>query len=227
MRSKLAIIGLLPLAVGTGCAVYLDEHDDDRRRQLGDLTIRYTFDRADCEQAGVDRIRIDIDGQDRGDSFFDEVDCSAFFFGITIENLLEDRYRVTVEGLSRQGDILFSSEGTRFVDVVGGGHREYTIATVGTGGQLRVFWTFGGSGECGVVNQVRVTVVDPNGVLFDDARYPCSYSGVEYGSVQEGLWTVSLDGLDDVERILYQTQDRGVVVIRGADNSYTLDLGPR
>ena len=224
MRSQLAIFGLLPLVIGTGCQVYVD---DGPRTRLGDLTIRYTFDHADCDQAGVDRIRVDIRGIDEGDGYFDTVSCSSYRFGITIENLREDRYEVTVEGLSRQGDVLYSNPTTDVVDVFRGEEHEYTIATIGVGGALRVFWTFDGSGFCGAVTEIRVTAVDPDGVLFDDARYPCDFEGVEYSSVQDGLWTVSMDALDDTGRILYQTRDRGVVVIRGADNSYTLDLDPR
>lgn len=229
MRLALALAALFTsAAAGSGCALYFDDRPYvGGSGDVGDLTIRYTFDRTDCIQAGVDRIRVEVNGEVYGDRFSDVVDCTDYFFGVTLENLLEDRYRVAVEGLSRGGDVLFSTESDQTVEVRGGENREYTVPTVARQGDLRIFWTFDRSARCGAVTDIRVTLIDPEGSRLVPELHPCAFSGVEYPSVRVGLWTISLDGLDAAGRILYQLRDARVRVRRGSDNSFTLDFGAR
>ena len=68
-------------------------------------------------------------------------------------------------------------------------------------------------------------VYDFTRLIYDDARYPCSYGGVVYDDLVEGLWRLGLDGLADDGRLLYAADPQNVVVIGAADNIYTIDLG--
>lgn len=92
-------------------------------------------------------------------------------------------------------------------------------------GDLGLYWTFDGFGACGGVEDVRVTLVDPDGFVYDDALYPCDYEGVVYEELDEGFWSVELDGIDRYGRVQYRSGVQTVDIIGNANNDYTIDLG--
>lgn len=92
-------------------------------------------------------------------------------------------------------------------------------------GDLGLYWTFDGFGGCGVVEEVRVTLLDPDGFIYDDALYDCDYEGVVYEDLDEGFWSVDLDGIDRYGRVQYRSGPQTVDVIGEAHNDYTIDLG--
>jgi hypothetical protein len=221
MRTPLATAVTAIALLSSAC--YVELHDDLPDGYRGDLTVRYTFDGLRCDDAGVHRIAVRLDGESYGETYRDEVSCSAFTWGITFEDLREDTYRVHIEGRDAMGAVLYQADDVR-VDVRWGTHQEYTVEVPGAGGSLTLYWTLDGAGSCGAVDDVRVTLKDPDGFIYDDARYPCSYGGVVYDGLIEGLWRLSLDGLAADGRLLATAGPQNVVVIGSADNVYTLDL---
>lgn len=223
MRNTHALALALPLAFATGC--YVEVHDTDPPGyRTGDLTLRYDFEGRSCLSAGVHRISVRLDGLDHGEVLRDSFDCARYEAGVTFEGLREDTYEVRIEGRDVSGALVYSLEEPRLVDVVWASHREYDVAVPGTGGALTLYWTFEGWGGCGEVDELRVRLTDPDGYVYDDARYACDFGGVTYDVLAHGIWQVSLDGLDRFGRVLYRAGPRNVVVIGGASNEYTIDL---
>ncbi len=228
LNSKLALASLIPLALSSACVVVTD---DDRRNppppstiDHGTLTVEFNFEGRLCDVAGVDIIDVDVIGQTMGDAYRDSLNCQNYRDGLVIEDLRVDDYEVSVTGKSNAGDVLYETETFSVVRVGPTANNLITVDALGLGGDLTVYWTFEGRGLCGDIFDVRVTTRDPDGFIYDDALYPCDFGGVVYEHVIDGLWTVDVDALDDTGRLLYQTYDRGVVVIRNANNDYTLDL---
>lgn len=225
MRKQHLLALLLPAVFATGCYVeYYDEPAPSRAR-TGDLTLRYTFSSSECLAVGVHRIAVRLDGVFTNEVLRESLDCAGYAAGVTFEGLREDTYRVAIEARDANGGLLFALEDGVEVDVVWGTHQEYELDVPSTGGALTVFWTFDGSGFCGAVDEVRVRLADNDGFVFDDARYDCAYGGIIYDVLAHGVWSVSLDGLDGMGRVIYRAPERNVVVIRGAQNDYTIDLG--
>lgn len=222
MRTAHALALSLPLLVGTGC--YLEIDDGPVGYRTGDLTLRYSFGGAYCLDAGVHRIAVRLEGQRRGEVYRDSFSCARYEDGVTFEGLREDTYDVEIEGRDANGGLLYLLDSGRSVEVIWGSHQEYDVEVPDTGGALGVYWTFDGEGRCGEVYDVRVELYDSDGFVYDDALYPCDYGGVIYDVLAHGVWTVYLDGLDAMGRSVYRSGSRNVVVIRGAQNDYTIDL---
>ncbi|MCA9551918.1 MAG: hypothetical protein KC933_17905 [Myxococcales bacterium] len=222
MRTSLALAATAITLSTSAC--YLEIHDEFPDGLRGDLTLRYDFEGKRCDDAGVSRIRVQLTGQRFGERYDDDYSCSGYAWGVTFENLREDTYTVLIEGRDGMGSVLYQSNNQE-VEVYGGTHQEYTLRAYSAGGALTLYWTFDGTGSCGAVDEVRVTLTDPDGFIYDDARYPCSYGGVVYDDLVEGLWRLGLDGLADDGRLLYAADPQNVVVIGAADNIYTIDLG--
>lgn len=220
MRTSLVVAVTAFALTGSACYVELNDSPDFDR---GDITLRYRFDGQRCDDAGVHRISVRLDGERYGETYRDDVSCAGFTWGITLEDLREDTYRVQIEGRDAMGTVLYRVQGTR-VEVRWATHQEYDVEVPSAGGSLTVHWTFEGSGSCGAVADVRVTLEDPDGFVYDDARYPCGYGGVVYDGLIQGLWRLSLDGLDGMGRLISAAGPQNVVVIGSADNIYTLDL---
>ena len=221
MRTSLALAATAFALTGSACYVELnDPYDADR----GDLTLRYRFDGLRCDDAGVHRISVRLDGERYGETYRDDVSCAGFAWGITLEDLQQDTYRVQIEGRDAMGTVLYRVQGAR-VEVRWATHQEYDVEVPSAGGSLTLYWTFDGSGACGAVQDVRVTLEDPDGFVYDDARYLCEYGGVAYDGLIQGLWRLTLDGLDGMDRLVATAGPQNVVVIGAADNIYTLDLG--
>lgn len=225
MRTLQALAVTTALFATSGC--YLEVVDDGPSYPSftrGDLTLRYAFDGRTCQQAGVDRIALRLDGTRTSEVYRDNVACDAFVHGITIEDLREDTYQVSIEARDTYGTLLYSLASARQVEVIAGVHQEYDVALSSPGGTLTVYWTFDGFGGCGTVHQLRVQLVDPDGFIFDDADYSCDFGGVSYDGLSEGLWNLRLDGIAMDGRVLFRSEPRNLVVIRGANNDYTVDL---
>jgi hypothetical protein len=93
-------------------------------------------------------------------------------------------------------------------------------------GDLSVVWTFDGYYDCGPVDEVRVTLTDPDGVIYDDSRYSCAVEGIIYEQVDEGWWTIDLIAVDRYGRVLYGGV-ADLFVNGNAFNEYDIDLTPR
>lgn len=190
-----------------------------------DLTIFYTFDEMRCDDAGVDRIRVSLNGIDVDDGSVQEADCSTFSDGITVHALRPGRYDVDVEGIDFTGEVIYASYGLT-MRVVDTASNEYDIDVPYLTGQLTLYWTFQGDPACLEVQEVRVTAVDPAGFVWDDSRYPCDFAGIIYDDVPAGVWSVTLDGIDATDRVVYSATDAAVTVFAGRTNEYTVDLVP-
>ena len=224
-NAKLALMTFLTVPLATACVVVSESDDRPRNPRLerGDVTIELLFEGRLCDVAGVDVIDVDVQGRTEGDRYSDSLDCQTFRDGLVIEDLIVDRYDVTLQGRNTAGDLLYSTDNPSMI-VVNPGVTRVSVDAAGLGGDLTVYWTFEGQGSCGPVNELRVTLRDPSGFIYDDALYPCDFGGVTYEFVTDGLWNMDVDGLDASGRLMYQTFDRGLVVIRNANNEYTLDL---
>lgn len=218
-----AITAILTAALGSS-ACYVTVDDTRPHARTGDLTLRYSFDGRDCIAAGVDRIAIDVRGIVSRDRYTDTLSCSSFVDGVTIENLIEDEYEVTIEGRTFSGDLLYSLD-RRTIGVVAYTHQEYDFDLFGSTGSLTVYWTFDGYGDCGMVDDVRVRLIDPEGFVYDDARYNCEYGGIVYDVLSSGRWRITLEGMSFGGRVLYRMADHDIEVIPSASNEYTIDLG--
>lgn len=222
MRHSQLLALVLPVALTSAC--YVEVHDDDfPGYRTGDLTLRYDFDGRSCTNAGVDRISVRLDGRDHGEVIRDSFDCALYEVGVTFEGLREDTYSVSIEARDLSGAVLYSLEG-RSVDVDWGTHQEYDLDVGGTGGSLTLYWTFEGWDGCPDVDELRIQLIDPDGFVYDEAGYACDFGGVTYDGLSHGVWRIGMDGLDRFGRVLYRAAPRNLVVIRGADNVYTVDL---
>ncbi len=225
MRS-LHALALTTALLGTS-ACYVEVVDNDgppSHAWTGDLTLRYDFDGLRCDEAGVHRIAIRLDGRRTGEVYRDNIDCDDYAHGVTIEYLSEDSYDVSLEGRDAQGVLLYALESSTAVQVVAGAHQEYDLRIVSQGSGLTLYWTFEGLGSCGIVDEVQVQLTDPDGFIFDDSRYPCEYGGVSYDAMMEGLWALDIDGVAADGRVHYRAAPRNLVIIEGANNDYTIDL---
>ena len=91
-------------------------------------------------------------------------------------------------------------------------------------GDLGIYWTFDGYYDCGVVDEVRVTLIDPYGYEYDDSRYGCAIGGLVYEEVDEGWWTIELTGYDRYGRITYGSGPVDVYVNAFAHNEFDIDM---
>ncbi|MEM7675349.1 MAG: hypothetical protein AAF449_05020, partial [Myxococcota bacterium] len=110
----LPVATMLAATTLSGC--YIDI-DDLSGNGYGNLTVTYTFDGDSCDRADIDRIRVSLTGQNTGDSFVDTLGCGSFRDGVTVYDLLTDRYDVHVEGLNFDGRVLYSMARTTTVRV--------------------------------------------------------------------------------------------------------------
>jgi hypothetical protein len=90
-------------------------------------------------------------------------------------------------------------------------------------GDLSIAWTFDGFGWCGEVEDVRLTLIDPEGFIYDDTRYGCGVESILYEQVDEGWWTIDLEGIDRYGRIIYAGSAE-LWVAGNAYNEYDIDL---
>jgi|SRR5687768_1609918 len=90
-------------------------------------------------------------------------------------------------------------------------------------GDLSVLWTFDGYADCGSVDEVRITLIDPEGYVYDDSRYGCAIGGLIYEQLDEGWWTIDLSGIDRYGYVLY-SGSADLFVNGNAFNEYDIDL---
>jgi hypothetical protein len=93
-------------------------------------------------------------------------------------------------------------------------------------GDLAVSWTFDGYYDCGSVEEVQITLIDPDGFIYDESRYSCAVEGIVYEEVDEGWWSIDLVALDRYDRILYGG-GADLFVNGNAFNEYDIDLSWR
>ena len=215
---------LVAAATAAGCYIDLDDDDVFDNDGLGDITIEYTFDGLLCDQVGVQRIRLSLEGQRRGDTFFDTLDCAGFRDGVIVYDLLDDDYTLVLEGLGSGSTLLYSMEQPRTVTVYDDGGSYVTVALRSITGDLTVNWAFPGNAPCGEVTFVDVRLREPTGVVYDDSQYDCTFGGVEYNQIPPGLWTVQMTAVDSADREVYRLSERVIEVVEGAFNEYTLVL---
>lgn len=222
MSMALAVIGTMGVATLSGCylAVDADYYDDE----YGDVVISYTFDGLPCDRADVDRIEISLVGEVYGDAYYDTLDCGRFRDGVIVYDMYSDQYELIVVGLSADGRALYSMERPRSLYVAPGTQNEVLVYLLSATGSLGVSWSFSGTAGCGEVVDVRVTLRDPSGALYDDARHPCDSGGVEYVFLEPGRWTVELQALNDVGRVIFRLAAREIVVEERAFNEYNFIL---
>lgn len=212
---------ILGAATLSGCYIDIDDISGDG---YGDLTVSYTFDGVQCDQADVARVRVSLSGENTGDSYTDTLGCGRFRDGVTVFDLLSDRYSVRVEGLDVDGYVLYSMERTLTTRVYSDESNFIQVNLVGASGDLLLNWDFPGNEQCDLVDTVHVRLWDPSGVLYDDAGYLCSFGGVEYTRLAPGRWTVQMRGLDIDDRVVFRLNERAVDVVERAYNEYTLTL---
>ncbi len=193
----------------------------------GALTLRYAFDSQTCEQAGLDRIILRLEGQDTYEVYSESVDCSRFVDGILLEDLPEDTYLVQIDGVDAMGNTVYQLQDGVTVDVAAFVHQEYFFEVAVLGGELTVQWSFEGFGQCGEVDALRVKLRDPEGFIYEDATYPCEFGGVTYEGLEEGLWNLGLEGLSASGRVLYRSPAQNIAIIQGAHNDYNINLDSR
>ena len=188
-----------------------------------DLTILYTFDGLTCNNAGVEVIAVSVAGVDVDDGAYYEVDCTRFSEGLTISDLRTGSYDVDIEALDFRNVVIYARYGVPIEVDEDVGNR-YDIDVPSLKGQLTLYWTFEGSDQCLDVVDVHVTAVDPAGLVYDDSDYACDTVGVIYDDAYAGVWSISMDGIDSANRILYTARNQAVTVRPNASNEYTIDL---
>lgn len=224
MRRYLAI---LPALFLSACIFEIHE-DGNYQDDYADLTLNFTFDGLDCEAAGVDRIRVDVQGLYMGDVFRDDLSCRSYRNGLLIENLYPDTYEVTIDGFDALGNQIYRMNQPQRLEVSSWRYEQYTLDVPSeapvNAGTLTVYWTFDGDGACNTVQDIRAVLIDENGVLYDDARYPCDFGGIAYDDLPAGLWTIELTAIDAMGRTEFKSPEQNIVVFANAANDYTLDL---
>lgn len=206
-------------------ACYIDLDDDDSFFGFGDLTVTYTFDGLLCDEIGVSQIRVTLEGQNEGDTFLDTLSCTRFRDGVTVIDLAADQYSLMIEGLDRNGAILYSMDRTLNVSVDGTDDNFASVNLLSTTGDLVVSWVFpDGTAVCGEITEILVTLRDPSGAVYDDARYDCTFGGVEYSLLEPGRWTVEMVAVDGTDRVIYRLSERVVEVVGRSFNEYNLVL---
>lgn len=204
----------------SGCVVVGDP--DYKPPTRGDLTVYYNFGGISCDTAGVDAIVVDLRFPE-GDIERYTTDCFTSPAGLTIANLRPGTYEVWISGYGYEGLLLYESAGWRTTTVVRGQDRGYDVAVPATVGDLSLNWTFFGNPSCIGVYEVRVTLEDPFGTLYDDSFYPCATGGVLYTNVISGDWYVWMDAFNSQGILLYKGE--GVVeVLPNTSNVYDVDL---
>lgn len=222
MRITHALALTTALLATSACYVEIDGDGPDA--WTGSLTLRYAFDDMTCEQAGLDRIALRLEGRRTQDVYTESVDCARFVDGILFEDLREDTYSVQIEGIDAMGNTIYALEDGAVVDVEAFIDQEYFYEVPAIGADLTVQWIFAGAGACGDVDALQVKLIDPEGYIYDDATCPCDFGGLTYEGIREGLWNISLDGLSASGRVLYRSPAQNIAIIPDAHNNYTIDL---
>ncbi|NMO19220.1 hypothetical protein HPC49_16945 [Pyxidicoccus fallax] len=114
MNSRLLIAFLCLAAVAPGCVVH--DHDDDDIGYAGDVTFRWTFEGFRCdEDRDIAGVNIHIPGERLEKN--GEYPCSPNGFdGIVLHDFAPGVYNFTIDGVSWDGDILYTASGTFRVD---------------------------------------------------------------------------------------------------------------
>ena len=211
-------------SVATGCYLDLDD-DDDFFNGFGEVTITYTFDGLTCDLTEVARIRITVEGQNRGDAYYDTLPCGRFRDGVTVFDLRSDEYAVSVEGLASDDRILYSMERPVLVPITSDFPGAVTVNLSSSSGILALIWTFPDGASCDDVSAMQLNLRDPSGVLYDSSRYDCTLGGVEYVGLQPGIWRVEILALDAAEAVVFRLNERDVEVVEQSFSEYTLLLG--
>ncbi len=222
-RAMLTALAVGVTSLSAGC--YLVYDDDDRFRGFGEMTISFTFDGVSCDLADVARIRITLEGQTRGDDFTETVGCGSFRDGVTVFDLLSDDYEVTVEGLASDDSVLYSMEQPILVSVFRNDESFVSVDLTSSTGVLALNWNFPAGASCAEVAFVDVTLRDPAGAVYDAARYPCTFGGVQYDRLAAGVWTVEMTALDEADVVLFRLEERTVEIFERSFNEYNLLLG--
>src|SRR5690606_21482303 len=147
-----------------------------------ELTLYYSFDGSDCSDASVDEIIVDL-GLPNGDLETFVTDCFSSPGGLVMTNLAAGTYDVWVAGYGYDGVLFYESTGWRTLEVRRGIDNGYDVAVPATLGDLSLNWTFFEDPSCLDVYEVRVTIEDPFGSIYDDSYYDCGAAGVLYSNV--------------------------------------------
>ncbi len=203
------------------------EVDVDAEALFGSLTVYWSsFDgvagSGRCSAAEVEDVRAVLYSPD-GSLALDEVfDCT--YGGIVWDYLSPGEWEIVLNGLDDDGNTVYAGEA--FVLVEAGEKLVYEVDLDMIVGDLTFFWRFDGSTRCGNVEGIQVRLYDPWDYLYDSYFYDCDLGGLTYRGLYAGEWRVVLDGLDGRGRIIYRTDDAGVLmdVEEGLHLEYYVDL---
>ena len=214
------LLGVASMAAGC----YIDVDGDLYSDGYGDVTIDYTFDGLQCDQAGVDRIRIALEGRTFGDAFYDTVRCAGFRDGVVVYDMFADEYDLYVDGLARDGSVLYASNRPTFVRVRDNASNFASVNLGYAAADLALTWSFPGNTQCSEVAVVAVTLRDPDGFIYDDSRYPCGLGRVEYGGVLPGQWSVEMRAFDASDGLVFRLRESVFRVVDQSFNEYSFVL---
>lgn len=193
----------------------------------GSLTINWTdFNGVtSCATAGVSQVEIDL--YDPSGALYDNTAYSCADTGETYPALAPGAWSAQLFGLDANGNSLFASTQQQ-TSVVTDQSNAYDFSLDPTGGNLSLYWSFGGTTVCGSVASVEIVLYDPTGATYDDSVFTCTDGGGEtYPNLPAGNWTVDMygyDGSNATGNQIYSVTGASVPVTAGQDNPYTVDL---
>src|SRR5262245_43872260 len=212
-----AMAGLAALAVlSPGCA-------DPKR---GDVQVVWTFAGQTCQQAGVDRIQVDIANELLNPNQFSCFNSDGSInVGADLGAFLFATYDLTVTGLDSGGAILYQT--SQPFTVRGDTVLNVDLQAAPTG-SISLDWTFAGlSCAQAQVTSVRMSL---DGHFIQTASgsldVPCSAGGVEGTSISPlvpGTHTLYLVGMRGAQPF-YWLQNQPVTVTQSSDTNVQVDL---
>ena len=140
-----------------------------------DLQLKWTFAGQTCEEVGIAKIRVSIDGERLVPDVFDCVVAGQVTTGVDLGRFLTGLYDVTVEGLDASGQSQLSVTQSVLVR-----NQPVNVVTIDLGiGSVVLDWTFDGQtcSQAGV-SYLRISV-DGQEITDErnDPNIPCSQSG--------------------------------------------------
>jgi hypothetical protein len=190
-------------------------------RQWAPVEVDWTFGGQTCADAGVDTIRIDVNGENLTQNQFT---CAEAGKGVDLGQFLTGPYTMTVTGLDSVGNVIFQT--TTVVHVVNGSN-VIVIDAAPTTGSATLRWSFAGQTCDGAgVATVRISV---DGQVITDLNnnpdLPCkgtSFEGTTIAPLEPGGHTFSLAAHGASHD--YAADNVSVTVAVGQDTNVPIDL---